>query len=331
MKLTAPSIAPSITNLFNVSIQTGCFPALWNTSNIVPVPKSNNHHEPSNYRPISLLPIVGKLIEHHIHFLITEHLSSCHPICESQWGFQVGKSTVSALLATTHDWLQHLEAGQDVCAVFFDLKKVFDSVPHRSLLHKLKLLNLHPVLIRWICSYLMGRAQRVVIDGESSEPIHVLSGVPQGSVLGPLLFLIYIDDVTACNLTVALSSLSMQMICCCISLLQFNGDYVDLQSDIDSLNNWVSSNHLDFNTSKCKFMLITRKKKPSHPPPLRLQSSSLEQVESIKYLGLLFSSDLSWAQHIDAICAKAKKVIGLCYRCFINIQAPSVFFNYISH
>ena len=123
-----------------------------------------------------------------IHFLITEHLSSCHPISESQWGFQVGKSTVSALLATTHDWLQHLEAGQDVCAVFFDLKKAFDSVPHRSLLDKLKLLNLHLVLIRWICSYLMGRAQSVVIDGELSEPIHVLSGVPQGSVLGPLLF-----------------------------------------------------------------------------------------------------------------------------------------------
>ena len=195
LKLTAPSIAPSITNLFNVSIQTGCFPALWKTSNIVPVPKSNNHHVPSNYHPISLLPILGKLIEHHIHFLITEHLSSCHPISESQWGFQVGKSTVSALLATTHDWLQHLEAGQDVCAVFFNLKTAFDSVPHRSLLDTLKLLNLHPVLIRWICSYLMGRAQRVVIDGESSEPIHVLSGVPQGSVLGPLLFLTSMKNI----------------------------------------------------------------------------------------------------------------------------------------
>ena len=195
-------------------------------------------------------------------------------------------------------------------------KKAFDSVPHRSPLDKLKLLNLHPVLIRWICSYPMGRAQRVVIDGESSEPIHVLSGVPQGSVLGPLLFLIYIDDVTTCNLTVGskLSLYADDMLL--YKPITVDGDYVDLQSDIDSLNNWVSSNHLDFNTSKCKFMLITRKKKPSHPPPLRLQSSGLEQVESIKYLGLLFSSDLSWAQHIDAICAKAKKMIGLCYRRF---------------
>ena len=107
------------------SQQCGCFPALWKTSNIVPVPKSSNHHESSNYHPISLLLILGKLIEHHIHFLITEHLSSCHPISESQWGFQVGKSTVSALLATTHDWLQHLEAGQDVCAIFFDLLTLY--------------------------------------------------------------------------------------------------------------------------------------------------------------------------------------------------------------
>ena len=139
LKLTASSIAPSITNLFNVSIRTGCFPAFWKTSNVVPVPKSNNRHEPSNYRPISLLPILGKLIEHHIHFLITDHLSLYHPISDSQWGFQVGKSTVSALLTSTHEWLQHLETGRDVCAIFFDLRKAFDSVPHRSLLAKLKL------------------------------------------------------------------------------------------------------------------------------------------------------------------------------------------------
>ena len=104
--------------------------------------------------------------------------------------------------------------------------------------------------------------------------------------------------------------------------IRVDGDYVDLQSDIDSLNNWVSSNHLDFNTSKCKFMLVTRKKKPSHPPPLRLQSSSLERVESIKYLGPLLSSDLSWTQHFDAICAKAKKLIGLCYRRFYKHTGP---------
>ena len=115
----------------------------------------------------------------------------------------------------------------------------------------------------------------------------------------------------------ALSSLFMQMICSCISLLELMGIMLTcMQSDIDSLNNWVSSNHLGSNTSKCKFMLIMRKKKPSHPPPLRLQSSSLERVKSIKYLGPLLSSDLSWAQHIDAICAKAKKLIGLCYKHF---------------
>ena len=113
--------------------------------------------------------------------------------------------------------------------------------------------------------------------------------------------------------------------------IRVDGDYVDLQSDIDSLNNWVSSNHLDFNTSKCKFLLIMRKKKPSHPPLLRLQSSSLERVESIQYLGLLLSSDLSWTQHSDTICAKAKKLIGLCYRRFYKHTGSKCFFNNISH
>ena len=116
-------------------------------------------------------------------------------------GFSAWKSTVAALLTATHEWFQQLEAGREVCAVFFDLRKAFDSVPHRALLEKLKQLNLNPVLIRWICSYLMGRRQKVVVDGESSGTISVDSGEPQGSVLGPLLFLIYIDDIVNTSLS----------------------------------------------------------------------------------------------------------------------------------
>ena len=111
LKETALSIAPSVTKLFNLSIQSGCFPVLWKMSNVVPVPKSNDHSNPSNYRPISLLPILSKLLEHHIHFLISEYLSLFHPISNDQWGFQAGKSTVSALLATTYTWFQQLESG----------------------------------------------------------------------------------------------------------------------------------------------------------------------------------------------------------------------------
>ena len=109
LKATASSIAPSVTKLFNLSIQSSCFPVLWKMSNVVPVPKSNDHSNPSNYRPISHLPILSKLLERHIHVLISEHLTLSHPISTNQWGFQAGKSTVSALLALTYgfnNWKQ---------------------------------------------------------------------------------------------------------------------------------------------------------------------------------------------------------------------------------
>ena len=190
LKGTALAIAPSLTKLFNLSITTGCFPTCWKTSNVVPVPKSKTHSDCTQYRPISLLSIVSKLLEKHLHSYISLHLSVSHPISEKQWGFQSGRSTVSALLTVTHKWFKALDQGHEICSVFFDLRKAFDSVPHKMLLDKLVSYGLDKHYLNWVSSYLCNRRQCVVVGEELSMETRIVSGVPQGSVLGPLLFLL---------------------------------------------------------------------------------------------------------------------------------------------
>lgn len=325
LKATAANIAPSITKIFNQSIKTGEFPQTWKRSNVAPVPKSSNKSSPTHYRPISLLSILSKLLERHIYYLVASHLDEFHPISQSQWGFQSGKSTVTALLETTHNWFQLMEDGKEVGAVFFDFRKAFDSVPHRALMNKLEDLQLNRYILNWIQDYLTERRQRVVVNGSTSDELPVLSGVPQGSVIGPLLFLIYIDGLkdsplsTGSKITLYADDILLYRPISCLPQ-----DYEDLQNDIDTIASWVSLNYLSFNISKCKYMIVTRKRKSAPPLSLRLSGEPLERVDCYKYLGLLLSSDLSWNSHIHSICGKARKLLGLIYRRYYNYTDPSI-------
>ena len=166
LRETATSITPSLTKLFNISILPGKLPEKWKVSSIVPISKASDRASLSNYRPTSLLPVVSKM---HFHHLIADYLSEHRPLVNTQWGSQSGKGTFTALLATTYDWFTHLEAGRDVSSIFFDLRKAFDTVPHRALMTKLQQLNVSPFILRWICSYLTARQQKAVIGGEESK------------------------------------------------------------------------------------------------------------------------------------------------------------------
>ena len=185
LKPLAHEIAPSITKLLNLSIMCKRPPQVWKHSNVVPIPKKSSASSVRDYRPISLLSIISKILEKHIHMLITEHISLYSPLSAVQWGFQSGKSTELALLNTINDWLVCMEKRHDVGTVFFDFSKAFDSVPHLALLAKLRHIGLSQDLISWIHNYLSGRSQCIVVNGATSERVSVLSGVLQGSVLGP--------------------------------------------------------------------------------------------------------------------------------------------------
>ena len=254
LKHTADSITPIITSIFNQSITTGTVPDQWKLSLVVPIHKLGDMANPSNYRPISLLPIVSKVLEQHS----ANKLQSVLSISNQQWGFMPGRSTTGAILSAIHEWHGNLDKGADVQAVFFDLQKAFDSVPLILLIDKYISLNVHTTLISWISSYLYNRKQQVGVSGVNSVPVSVTSGVPQGSVLGPLLFLIYVDSLTSIplsggSLVLFADDILLYKVVYCFE------NYLALQEDVHSLANWISNQNLTLNVCKCKSLLVSRK------------------------------------------------------------------------
>ena len=313
LKSTANSISSSLAKLFSLSLAMGKFPKIWKVASVVPVAKSTVTNDPTKYRPISLLSIVSKLLEKIVYSLVWEHISDFFPISDQQWGFQKHKSTTAALLSATSIWFKSLERREDIICVFFDYKKAFDSVPHRMLMECLSHLEFHPLILSWLCSYLSNRQQFVCVSGKHSQSIAVRSGVPQGSVLGPLLFLIYINDITTLNFS---SNSRLTLYADDILLykpIRCKTSYKELQQDIDCLSQWSENHMLSFNIDKCKCMLLSNRQNIT-PPPLSLNNQSLEFVQEYKYLGVVLTNNLCWSSHIQYISNKARRVLGIIYR-----------------
>ena len=201
---------------------------------------------------------------------------------------------------------------------FFNYRKAFDSVPHLPLLEKLESLDFNIYIQKWITDYLTIRSQTVIVNGKSSLPAPVISGVPQGSVLGPVLFLIYINDLTKINLSGGAELTLYADDVLLFRIINSPDDFVALQEDIDKVGSWSSANFLTLNRAKCKYMVVSRRRPPSTPTlTLLLEGHPLEQVKLFKYLkslGVFISHDLSWGEHIQSVCSKARRILGLLYR-----------------
>ena len=195
-----------------------------------------------------------------------------------------------------NNWQQSLDEGKEICAIFFDLRKAFDSVPHRTLLEKMKYLGYNEHVLKWMFSYLCNRKQYVVLNGKQSSMKPVLSGVPQGSVLGPLLFLIYINDAVHAALDSHTHIILYADDILLYRVISNTTDYSMLQTDINTVSTWVTSNNLSLNVEKYKLMVISRlRKKSVSVPLLSLNGLPMERVSSYKYLGITITEDLSWS------------------------------------
>ena len=312
---TSLSISSSLCKVFNLSLSTGCFPTLWKSSNITPVYKAGNKNLATNYRPISLLSIPSKILERIVHNRLLSHLTTNSILSPGQFGFRPGSSTQEALLSATHDWQRYLDLGLSTAALFLDMSKAFDKVPHCQLLRSLSAVGVSGPLLKWFESYLSQRSQRVVLNGHSSCSIPVRSGVPQGSILGPLLFIVYINSLAELHFSPGSTLILYADDILLYHPLCKNRISSSFQVDVDLLSNWITSSGLAINPTKSSLLVISRcRSKPQ--VHVTINSSPVASVDSVKYLGVTITNDLKWNTHIAYTCKSAKRRLGLLYRNF---------------
>lgn len=306
----ARTISPGLTTFFNFSINNGVFPKKWKTSNVVPIFKNKGEKsDVKNYRPISLLNCISKVFERLVANQINNHLKTNNLIYNQQAGFQQDDSTINQLIVFTDKILQAMEEGKEARAVFLDMSRAFDRVWHDGLLFKLQCFGINGYMLKWFSSYLSDRSQRVVLNGITSSPLPIKAGVPQGSILGPILFLIYANDITQ-----DLQSDPFLFADDTTLLDIFDNSYQSdllLNSDLLKIQIWAKQWLVDFNPTKTVSMTFSTKLHPSPPAELIFFDSPLNQVETHKHLGITFHSKMQWRHHVDNITRSCLKRINI--------------------
>ena len=307
IKAGSPILSFYLTHIFNLSLSTGCVPSSWKKKRVTPVFKKGDTEDVNNYRPISILPIAMKIFEKIVHRQVSDFLDEHDILSKSQSGFRNTHSTDTAVICVSDYILEELAKGQHVGAVLIDLKKAFDTVDHKILLKKLFCMGVRDVALDWFESYLSNRLQcSVVGEKQSSFLEEGCFGVPQGSVLGPLLFLIYINDIFSCinhNSFCHLYADDTIIIQSAKNPLDLN---VGLTSQLSSMSSWFYDNKLTVNTAKTEVIFFGRPNKVKSCKditPITFQGSQIESTDKVKYLGVIFDEGMTWEDQAN----KARK------------------------
>jgi hypothetical protein len=303
-------IVPKLTQCINFCLANGTFPDALKVAKVTPIYKSGNRSDPGNYRPVSVLPVMSKIFEKIIYNRLNNYLTQFNFLYDRQYGFRSQSSTLSATIDLVTKIKLNIDAKNICLGIFIDLKKAFDTVCHPILLEKLRNIGVTDNAHKIFESYLSNRVQIVKINDIVSSPQPITCGVPQGSIIGPLLFLTYINDISELRLNGEVSLFADDT-----SIFYF-GSTVDeiqkkAQEDLNTLHSWFQRNLLTINVSKTSYIIFkARNKKINHDISLSINDIQIKQSTEEKYLGLILDNELTWKPHIEKIKSKLSSLRG---------------------
>ena len=295
-------LSEQLVHMFNTSLLTAIFPDAWKIAKVVPLFKGGDREKVGNYRPVSLLPLPGKLLERIVHCRVTQFWDDIKFLTQDQGGFRKGFSTLATIADLTDDLFTQINDGNTTVAAFIDLRKAFDTVNLKILLKKLQKSGIRHNLLEWCRSYLTNRHQRTMANGLTSNLLRITCGVPQGSVLGPLFFLVYVNDVQSaldeCNVKLYADDTVLYQ-----SGLNSHEASVKLQASLNHFVNWCSTNQLTINIQKTKVMVFgsRHRVKKAKNVDIRINNDRLKLVPSYRYLGMSLDSTLNYNVHIASV------------------------------
>ena len=329
LKAISPLISPILCHIVNKSLEQGIFPNFCKTARVIPIFKSGSNTELGNYRPISILPHFSKIIERVVHRQLIDHLNFNNFLTDNQYGFRQNRSTTDAIIDLTQYIFDNLDLGETVISFFLDFSKAFDCVIHSILLRKLEAYGVSGNELGVFRSYLTGRSQYVSLDGINSDTKPINRGVPQGSVLGPLLFLVYINDFPKCSkffkftifaddstLTSKFTNISEENIA------------LKLEHELKKVDEWLLVNRLKLNTNKSHFITFSYRKNTSIRP-INVGNNFIKEVNTTTFLGIILDKKLSFRDHISHLVSKCSKTVGILFKLkdFLPNQVLKILYN----
>ena len=330
IKNCALTLAPFLTKIYNRCIKDGTFPDTLKSAEVHPIFKKGDKSLMTNYRPISILSAFSKIFERHIHTELTKFITKFNILHPFQFGFRTNSSTEMALTQIIEEISENMQNGKITCSVFLDLAKAFDTVDHQTLITKLYNYGVRGLPAKLIENYLKNRTQITLINNIKSNKEYITCGVPQGSILGPLLFIIYINDI------IKSSNFKVNLFADDACLVYSCNDAKNLENNVNleltKINTWRKLNKLSVNFSKSNYIIFTNKKN-KHNYTIKMDKNTLARTEDIKYLGVIIDHKLKWKKHVNHITKKTAKVSYILskIRHFVDISTLKTLYYSLLH